>query len=691
MKSWHLPHTQLWLGFILFSFNLVSCNRMPSGPNIPDEPKLAVFCVLDPAQQTQTMLVQRTLTFEETQAGSNAVDVSDARIILSGPDGEFVALPMLPGTRPSDPQIIKYGTDFLAGSGHFNYLLEGEPIQTGTNYQLSIATEEYGSIQAATTVPGAFEITEVNIEPELSSEPNLDEELSSVRDFRLIWTESPGAAGYLVDIVVLVYDFSEWVQTMAWSHGDTTWQMREFVFQDSVDFLDIPYEEIPLTFRTAHGTSRRGFLTRDLIYETSLVDIMAKIGLMRGIRNSTLDPLTGLFMFQLKVTIHALSKSMFDFTTFQYLRFNEGQVIGQEVVVPDISNIKGGVGVFGAAVASTAYSRINLGYAAGPPALEPEYVESPWEQHLLDDVPQNLQPDSGTILAPNDSLVLSWDPVPQATAYVLVLKPHYLWFFPGNHAYLLRTNHLEIFERFIPYRDCRIEWYVKAIDEVEYEEFAWYLSLWYEWARDKGVVFMEDSTAVFAVGPGKGPLVLYGYYLYEEGIRGRRGNSGAGLGFGNDGYPHTVSRWSESKFIYLPSGEMAGFEDRQPVPTVPAEGAQLSTTGTLKWQAVAGADAYLVYIRSDQQTGIAVSRETEISPPFPDESEWVDGLHGLGAFESGAIYTWQVCALRVKSGALGFVVDEPRNGHPPTVYPRYQHPSGIILQSQWSEPRTFVA
>ena len=51
--------------------------------------------------------------------------------------------------------------------------------------------------------------------------------------------------------------------------------------------------------------------------------------------------------------------------------------------------------------------------------------------------------------------------------------------------------------------------------------------------------------------------------------------------------------------------------------------------GTLKWQEVSGADAYLVYIHSGEQTVIAASQETEISPPFPDECEWAEGLRWL--------------------------------------------------------------
>jgi hypothetical protein len=85
-----------------------------------------------------------------------------------------------------------------------------------------------------------------------------------------------------------------------------------------------------------------------------------------------------------------------------------------------------------------------------------------------------------------------------------------------------------------------------------------------------------------------------------------------------------------------------------------------------------------------------VTDKTEIVPPFPDNSTSIDGLRGVEAFEPGVTYTWQVCALRVKSGLLGFRIIEDNNGELPEVHPRYEHPSGIMLQSRWSDAAQFT-
>lgn len=62
-QSYLLQQKELVLVFILFYFVTMNCDRMPSSPKIPEESKLAVFCVLNPEQQVQTLLLQRTLTY----------------------------------------------------------------------------------------------------------------------------------------------------------------------------------------------------------------------------------------------------------------------------------------------------------------------------------------------------------------------------------------------------------------------------------------------------------------------------------------------------------------------------------------------------------------------------------------------------------------------------------------------------
>jgi len=59
----------------------------------------------------------------------------------------------------------------------------------------------------------------------------------------------------------------------------------------------------------------------------------------------------------------------------------------------------------------------------------------------------------------------------------------------------------------------------------------------------------------------------------------------------------------------------------------------------------------------------------------------------LNIFQSGSKWRWSVCALRLESGMMGFVVNQTKDL--PTVSPRYEHPSGIFQQSQWTTD-TFV-
>ena len=101
-------------------------------------------------------------------------------------------------------------------------------------------------------------------------------------------------------------------------------------------------------------------------------------------------------------------------------------------------------------------------------------------------------------------------------------------------------------------------------------------------------------------------------------------------------------------------------------------------------------DAYLLVISTNQDVPvIAVTMDTLISPPFDDNNENIDGLRGLSAFSPGTQYQIQFCTLRVKAGALAFSIEESLSQELPDIYSRYQHPSGIILKSQWSDPIQF--
>ena len=131
--------------------------------------------------------------------------------------------------------------------------------------------------------------------------------------------------------------------------------------------------------------------------------------------------------------------------------------------------------------------------------------------------------------------------------------------------------------------------------------------------------------------------------------------------------------WSETRILTIPSGAMEDFESAQPKMTLPIDNQSLTSNGILEWTKINGADAYLVFIRYQNDYAVAVAWDTKISPPFPDNEDFVEGLGGLSAFQESVAYQVQVCALRLKSGAFGFGIQAPEGDGLPTIYTRYEH------------------
>ena len=368
-------------------------------------------------------------------------------------------------------------------------------------------------------------------------------------------------------------------------------------------------------------------------------------------------------IIRLRVYVHALTQALYDYIAFQYLpNTGDNEIIGQEFFVPDISNIENGVGIWGGVNTRSATSRFcdyifqPDYFGQGDKSIDYWYEQFnellSIDQILNDEFSRYLfpsgtnppilqQPENNSILSSNEGQLLSWEPVEGAGMYLLVVKLHYLWFAPGNVSFLTEENQYEIFWNDFPYRDCELEWYVKAFSGN-----------------------YHTNGYLAEVPPDKATLVLSN---------------------------EVATPWSESRFIITESGELAGFEECQPIIVTPKDGDILPELGKLEWEEINGADAYLVYIYSPNGQYItAVTQETEISPPFPNESEYIDGLRGINHYNSGETYHWQICALRVKSGALGIVIGDPDEENPLQIYPRYQHPSGIVLQSRWSEVKYFT-
>ena len=652
----------LIVSIIIVIFIHTGCDRTPTGPNIPEQRKLAIFCVLNPSLKSQPLQIARTVTFHEAESHASInLDVPNAQISFSGPDSEFEVLPMPPGEVKIDKQENRLGTDFLWGSTNFNYLINGPKVKPTERYKLAIHSNGYGSSTADTKVPGPFQITEINIEPELTKEeldytslyfnqnpPNL---------FKVTWSESQGAAGYLVDITLVEYDIPEWFQHSEFElinlpNSGFEWRWLGIEWPDSSQFISTQYREIPLNLALkSENRYQRGILTQDKKIEIPIKSLFAMTEFPQNwdYRKKHVK--------RIRVYVHALDQAFYNFASFQFSQIENENIIGREIQIPDIGNVGEGVGVFGSVYTRVATSRLihrilenydsyNVEEEGNPGAFFNKdecyagYSYFPLSQ-VTEPTPTELLPESGSLLKYEENVELSWQKTDNATNYLLVLKPHYMWFWPGNISHILGNNSFMISWNDFPYRDCELEWYVMTLRSIT-----------------------SDTAIVLSVSGYKAPLAISNVQC---------------------------SQWSDSHYLIIASGDLPGFEDKIPKAIAPIDGSTLASTCILQWNSVPGTDVYLVFIRSDLgDYATAVSRDTLISPPFPDECDFVDGLCGLSEFRQSVTYTWQVCALRVKSGALGFTLDEPKGTEPPKVYPRYQHPSGIMLQSQWSEPRRFT-
>ena len=673
------------------------CGRNPSGPEISGKKELALFCILNPAVRNPTLRLSRSLSFEEQRSSKPGnLDVTDARILLSSPDSEVGAAPMATASRPQVP-LVRTGLDFLAGSGQFNYVFNTTAIRPEQTYGLAVDSDSYGRIEANTTIPGSFTISSIgNTNPHLLVEcwePVLNPLPPWTREptppwknfmdgfnyfsrtpiyFRVDWTESANAAGYLVDITVLEYDMNHLMNSQG--------EISELLYSaDSLGFIQVPYQETPVYFKTPDRRTQRGFLTRDQSLQIEMRDFLKMIDFneMDVLRYDPYDPFgSGIFIIKptvikrVKVYVHALDRAAYNYAAFQYLSMGEGSLIGQEAQIPDISNVRGGIGVFGSAVTRTATVRINrivevdFLWDADKNANQAYNRGALMEFAQSAPPPSALHPEPGTVLMPDDKLSLSWNAVEGADCYILNFKPHYLWFWPGNRSYLLDQPRFEIDGVDFPFRDGRLDWYVKAIKLAHVPEYQQEPDL---------------PTLVVEVPVDKGDLVLNGTFGYlwhtMEHV---------------DYLNGVATEWSETNYLSLPSGDLAGFEQRHLEAEYPADNASVQADVELGWVSVPGADAYLFYAyTSTGQKAIAVVKDTYIKPPFASEFDTVTGLSQIERLESGETCSWRVCALRLKTGAFGFDITENGAPQPPVLHPRYQHPAGIMVQSQWSAARTF--
>ncbi len=630
------------LAFIFTVGFFIQCSQDPTGPSIPENKKLSVFSVLSPKLATQTMYVGRTLTYGEALGGAEGdFSISNASIELDGPEGLLSVYPMDYNGMESVDETSCADTDFLGGTSSFNYILGDKKIQPGKTYNLTVESEGLDPVHAQTTVPGAFEITEVNYDPNLTDEVWQDSLLIKGierPDLRVKWTKSEGAFGYLIDLVIMEYDIPSYLyHSRFFVNWPLDWKLGYSTFE-------IPFRQTPADFAYKFENSyQRGFLTRDEILT------IPRKNLAELLEFSDSFSYRRAHLKRFCVCVHALDKHLYNFMAFQLAEIAKEQMIGQEIVVPDISNIKGGAGILGSSVTQIRETRLFEMLLQDLDAYRQDSFHSANKNefyarrniHMKRDDPLNieLEPKPGFVLNQGETVRLSWDDI-NTVYYLLVLKPKYLWFWPGNVSYLIKDNYKDISWDDFPYRDCEVEWYVKALAPN-----------WYN--------FNNLNNLQVALSTHKSPAVAREAWFTD---------------------------WSESSSFTVAPGDLSGFEDQKPSIIYPETQGQMAPDSTIQWSVVDGADAYILYLFQDNgEYAVVMSKEPYIKPPFNLDVDYADGCGSLTTLNSGENYGYQVCAVRIKSGALGFKVSISSSDAPPVLYPRYKHPSGILMQSQWSD------
>ena len=623
--------------FVLFR---LSCTKTPSGPDIPELTTASVFCILDPSLTTQRLLLQSTLSFRQAQDNSarNEAEIR-AHISLTSADQAFTALRM-GASSEKFPKDYHFGADFPWGSGQFNYVFSNCSLQPGQFVQLLADTQEFGSIKADIVIPDTFTLA-------CTSPTFVDVFDHKIADniFTLAWSQSKGAEGYLLDISLVEYDV------------DKVWPIDNFFgpkaenFQyylsppDSSPLVAIPYKEHPVYFAQRYGNKARGVLSRDNSFNMPLNK------LLNSTASNIFQQHWWSFYF-IRATVYALDRNAYNYTAFQYLNFGDEKFIGQQAAIPDLGNIENGKGILGAAVSRTIFKRVTDLNSPTPIDYDP-YDGDPLIQ------PPNAQVQKTVDVRGDSVLNISWTKVPDMPWYIIAIRSKYLWFSPARLIFLTQELSIDVPYSLFPLRDADIEIVVRGLSFIT-EDGDSLVSI-IDVPPFNSSVVVDGHVGVYAFweNDSHGKIIKTGGYLAEK--------------------TNHATPWSEPITIHTAGGELSGFEQLQP----------RAAANNIQWQPVQGADAYLVYARNESGAwAAAVTRETNIAPPFETPIESIEGARTLPV-ASGEKLNWRVQALRLKTGGLGFAI-EKEPAELPKVYPRYKHPSGIMLCSLWSEERNIV-
>ncbi len=628
-KQWPIFTVILWGAMLL-----ISCSETPSGPDIPEVKKLGVYCALNPKMPAQTIYVGHTLTYQQI-INKETVDteVDDAEISISGPDGLFQINNIPVNTTDTDQTELSTG-GYLSGSSGFNYIGTEQNVSSGERYSITVEADDFGILEAETLVPGDFEITHINIDPNLVEDSHYEYE-NAPDPVVVKWSESENAAGYLVDISMIVYKVPFELQ-----HNKYLLSLPLLWPEDT--FFDMVYSAEPVDFAIKYDNSfQRGFLTKknSMAIKRDLFLEMIKFIDDYYYRRANIK--------RMLISVHAVDQAFYNFLSFQFAQHAEEQMIGQESLIPDISNVKNGVGVFGSYVSRVKECRqieyilqTYQEYDSYRATNKNEIYENLALDLFKDEDPKiELSDDNNSELLSEDKIKLSWNS--SNTKYkwfVLVLKPRYLWFSPGTMSYYVNGNSCEFSWEDFPVRDCQVEWYVKAL-LPNYNIDATDLSM--------------------ALSPHKALQVADNLDFTE---------------------------WSESGYFSVSSGMLDDFENRSLQFVSPQSEQVVETDCTLEWSPVENADGYLIAVRNaDGALSVLFSENNQIQPCTAEQVSFVEGLDWCSGFQSGQVYSCRVCALRVKTGTLGFTIQADDQSGELKLSPRYQHPSGIVQKSQWSD------
>ncbi len=647
----------------------LSCSRDITGPDLPDDSHLTAFCILNPDTPAQSLILGRTLTFEQARSGEIPhLDPADYTIDIFSESNRFKPHVMPFGKTSFEKPDLKLPSDIFGTNCHFNVLLEGDRIKPGETYHMTIHSPDNETISANTTIPGPF-----TIEYSKNDYPHGGLSIS--------WTLSEGAAGYLVDLILFTYDMGEATsKQLIGTKDDTLIYIKTWTALDSSQISKTPYRVQSLNTSISPKQFHRGFLTQKNRFDLTYKDILSLVGLDEN-NFPNVDYLTKeTDWIRIKPVIHALSPSAYHFAAFQYTSLDNQNIVGQKSSLADYSNIQAGSGVLGAIRTKSlpqkhVYPRIlfiamyNLNFP--PRLIYPEH------DFILSNLDKNL-----TLEWEEYDLKYPWtirDSINIQEKYVIVLKPHVLHFSPPAIALIVDSNFYELnLEKSLPFRDCRIEWYIMAVGN---HSFSYHFKP-YNFSE----LFIEKMTVPTLVGVpiDKSQLVFSSfiqtrdhYELDNEPVKTEY----------SVGDPHH-SPWSETRTFYLPSGDWPGFESDRPQQL---QVTQRSQQPKFRWQPVDGADAYLVVLAGDKGSlASAMVTQARAAMPFVSDPKQFENLQDLDYLLPGETVRWYVQALRVRSGALGCFVEAFDGSKLPELYPRYQHPSGIMLKSLWAEGESFT-